>query len=248
MASNIPIHWTDWFYCVQLAIRYGFESTQFMQPLTESTQSERALKQSICYFLGLGVLKNNQKALDALQSVNSDSYSVSFDAENLNSYWISDFYYRGYWGALDLTETLKATEIRDYSEFLFQSNQFLPLLLFSYNNGIYSRRNWKRCADHAARNHCVDAHFLLAHYYSHRAHPKQHKMKRHLRIAADAGHFHAQYACRLVFGRETSVPNRARLEEVRRVRKEDKEGHRPGEKRIERNEEDSHKKRRAQAA
>ena len=73
-------------------------------------------------------------------------------------------------------------------------------------------------------------------------------MKRHLRIAADAGHSHAQYSCRLGFGREASVPNRVRLEQERRDKNEDKEGQRPLENHFERNEENSHKKRRHRAS
>ncbi len=248
MASNIPLNWYDWCLCLQVTIRYGFESTQFMQPLTESTNSDHAFKQSICHFLGLGVPKSNQKALDALQSVNSDSYSVFILAENLNSYWIYDFYCLGYSISLDRTENLKATWIRDYSDFLFQSNQFLPLLLVSYNPEIYSSRKWKRCALHAARNRCIDAHFLLAQYYSHRAHPKKHEMKQHLRIAADAGHSHAQYVSRVVWGREASVSRGVRLEEEKRGENQDRERHWPRGKHYKRNEEDARKKRRARSS
>ena len=237
MASNTHIDWDDWFRCMQLSIRYGFECTQFMQPLTESTQSEHALKESICHFLGLGVPK--RKALDALQAVNSDSYSVIFEPEYLYSFWISDFYYRRYWVGLDVTENLeenlKATGIRDYADFLFKSNQFLPMLLLSYKIQIYSSRKWKCCALHAPRNHCLDAHFLLANYYSNRDHPKEHEMKRHLRISADAGHSHAQYVNYLVFGKEASVSKGVKLEEERRDRNEDKEGPQPRKQHLERN-------------
>ena len=116
----------------------------------------------------------------------------------------------------DSTDIRISTAIRSYANFLFKSNQLLPFLLFSDGNEIYSRREWKRYLLHALRNLSVDADIYLAEYYLRDTHRNEHKMKRHLRIAAESGHSDAQTICRQLFGRRNSVSRGISLLEGKR--------------------------------
>ncbi len=120
---------------MQVAIKYGFEAPQLVQRLIKMKQAESAFQKSICHFFGLGVPKSNQKAVDAFRTLDSSSYSLMVEEEGMNH---SIFIHHIFFGiSLDFIDT---TAIRGYTDFLFKSNQFLPFLLLTFHNGIYSSR------------------------------------------------------------------------------------------------------------
>ena len=205
MACNEPMHWHKWIRWMQFAVQYSFQSPQLVQPLIESDKYERAFQQSICHFFGLGVPKNNQKAIDALQSFDSGAYHAHIDTRNLDRFFIRA--YNTSWFLGKLCSSVN----RKYADFLFKSSQFLPFLLFSCSSSIYSRREWKDCALHAVSSHCVDAHIFLAYHYAKSTDGEKRGIKRHLRIAADAGNPHAQLACRRLLGGRANFSKRLQV-------------------------------------
>ncbi len=245
--SNMDIDFYAWIVCLRVAIEYRFEAIPLVQPLIGTEQHLCAFQQSLCHFFELGVPKSNQKAIDALQGVDSNSYSVRIKDEGINHFRIS-FYdcYRndlGFYGWKPYP-----IAFRCYADFLFKSNQFLPFLLLSFHSIQYSSEKLKRYVLHAARKNCVDAHLFLAAYYSKYSRRNERGMKQHLRIAADAGNSHAQLVCRQMFGSKVSVFKELRQVSEEKDGSQEKDRHRPRAKHSKRNKLDSQKKRSVRAS
>ena len=126
--------------------------------------------------------ESNEKAIETLPKFDSGSYFVHSDGDNSTGVRI---------GLHDFGWFFPDDFLHEYPNFLFQSNQFLPFVIWSYYTDIFSPREWKRCALHAANKGCIDAHIFLAEYYSSSDHRNDREMKRHQRIAVDAKHSQA---------------------------------------------------------
>ena len=240
MASKMEMHVENWIYYAQFAIENKFESDYVGQPLIETDQYKIALQESICHFFGLGVPRSNAKAVDAVHPIDSSSYYVQIDDEDIHPFCIGGTIIP--WYTLRFYHIQKPSALRCYADFLFKKNQFLPFLLLSSGSVMYSSRKWEEYALHAASSHCVDAHIFLAEYYARNIHTSKRDMKQHLRIAADEGNGHAQFACRHLFGRNTSVSKKVRrVEETSDAnqRKQKDRGHRNHTERVK---EDSQRK------
>ncbi len=243
MASGVTMDWLHWFVFVRYQMAYSFESTELVQPVLCANQAEYALQQSVCHFFGLGVPKSNQKALDALQAFDFTSFGTGLEVAVSNllvTDWvpvvISRYLFRS-------TNQNYGKIFGNYADFLFNENQFLPFLLFSRSNATYSRRKFIRNALHLANSDCVDAHIFLAEHYSLNYSKNEREIKRHLRIAADAGHFDAQSAYRQLFGGRARAPKGVSLTEQREDGKQRGERNQSSAKTSETNKEDLHRKR-----
>ncbi len=235
--SSMATKWINQILLNYYPIGYNFEDGELEQHLITESQSLYALGQSYAYFFGAGRPMNDEKAIEALPSFDSGSYSVQFDAENSTSLDICLHHY-----GCDYRNEF----MHEYLDFLFESNQFLPFLIWSYYTDIYSPQHWKRRALHAANNRCVDAHIFLAEFYSSFDHRNEREMKNHLRIAADAGHSQAQSMCRQLFGKRTHVCKGVKRDERKLVDNQEKETHSPHSKQSEK--EGDTRKRRARRA
>ncbi len=241
MAGSIPLQRPYWDVYVKYAIEYGFQGNRSVQPMIGASQYESAFSQSLCYFFGVGVAKSNLKAVDALRSFDSASYEVSYDfisdRLHIKSCHFTLFYCKIF------------SSMREYLDFLFQGNQFLPFLTLSYGTQIYSPKEWERYAVGAANSHCVEAHvFLAVHYHSMDPHKNKREVKWHLQIAAGAGHSEAQSIYRQLFRETVSVSTRERLTEGRHCGIQEKGRHWPRAKQSEKNSENLRKNRVAQAS
>ena len=195
---------TDWIRYVQYSIAYGFESSQLVQPLIEVNQSDCALQQSVCYFFGIGVRKSNQKAVDVLRTYGSGSCSAEFKFDCLlDNFIIVDVDVLV--GSLHCGNRRYSIAIRNFTDFLWKENQILHFLLVLYATKIYSTQKWKRYARRTAASNCIDAHILLAEYYSWRGTRDERGLERHIRIAADAPRTEAQSICRRLYGHRANV-------------------------------------------
>ncbi len=233
MASNLPLDWHNCLRCMLFAIEHGQENTQLLQSFIEANQYAGAFQQSICHFLGFGVPKSSQAAIDAFQSFDSNFYFGYIDHDNLNRLSIMNAYWFWLYERLNNMGSLRITTIRNCLDFLFKSNQFLPFLILSFKNPIYSTKKWKRCALHAANNGCVDAHIFLAEYYANRDRPKECAMKLHLRIAGDAILVNARRVCRQLFEENGSVSKGVWIEEEKRSGNQSNQEYRSHEKQSE---------------
>ncbi len=233
------LQWEDSIRCDRYPMGHEFETGELEQYLIRASTPFSALMESMCYFIGVGSPQSRQKAADALPTFDSGSYTVSFDADNSNCFSIRPDCYRMIY---------KNSTWRSYLDFLFESNQYLLFLTLSYGNELYSSREWKQCALHAANNNSADAHFFLAEYYSSYDHRNSRKMQQHLRIAADDGHSKARTVCRRMFGRNENLSREVRLIEERRGGNLRKEGHGPSTKKSKSNRRESRKKRKTRAS
>ncbi len=235
--------WDHWIPCDYKSNEHSFESGEFEQQLIRTSQSMCALDRSFNHFFGLCARKSKRKAVEVLPKLNSGSYSVHFNADDSASFDIC-FHTRPHHYGWYYAEHL----MREYLDFLFESNQFLPFFIWSHDIDIYSRRQWKRFAVQAAKSHCVDAHIFLAHYYSSSNSRRENEMKRHLRIAADSGHSQARSICRQVFGKRVNLSKRIKLSEGKRDGSATKEKQQLRKKRSEKSEDTSPMKRTAPSA
>ncbi len=218
-------------------IDQNLENGKLKRHLIRASQSMCALNQSYRHFHGFDAPKSNRKAIEALPTFDSGSYSVHLDTGNSTSFDIC-FHIRPHFYGWHYPDDLMC----EYLDFLSESNQFLPFFIWSSDADIYSLRRWKRSALHAAKNCSVDAHIFLAEYYSCSDHRNEREMKRHLRIAADAGLSQAQSICRQLFGKNAKVCKGVKRVEKRRDDDPEKQTHIPRAKQS-KNEGDSRKKR-----
>ncbi len=217
MASDLHLQRGDWSQSDSSPTGDNHKNNELEQHLIAMSHCHSAVLRSLSHFFGVGPPKNSKKAVDALHLFDFKSYSVQVDACNSNCLYIRPHHYR--W-------EYRANVMRDYLDFLFESNQFLSFLTLSYNSDIYSSRQWKRYVLHAANNQCIDAHIFLAEYFSSFDHRNEREIQRHLRIAADAGHSQAQRLCRQLFGRKTNISKGVKLVDERCNGKLRKERHR----------------------
>ncbi len=224
MASGVPMNWWDWIIFVQFAIAYSFESTELVKPLLGAGQAEYALHQSVCHFFGLGAPKSNQEALDALQAYNFSSSGTGLEVfgSNLLSVHRVPFVFYDY-PRYSTNQDYKKVFCK-YADFLFKANQIVPFFLFSSSNPAYSRRKYIRKALHLANSDFVDAHIFLAEHYSRVHDSNDREMKRHLRIAADAGHSDAQSVYRQLFVGRARVSKGISLAEKRGMESREEKG------------------------
>ncbi len=208
MAGIKPLERPYWDVYVKYAVEYGFQGSRRVQPMIGASQYESAFSQSLSYFFAVGVTKSKSKAVDALRSFDSVSYEISYDVIS-NRLRMKSCHFTFFFCHI-------FSSIREYLDFLFQGNQFLPFLTLSYGTKIYSPEETERYALGAGNSHCIDAHvFLAAHYHSRDPHENKREVKRHLQIAAAAGHSEAQSIYRLLFRGTVSVSTRERLTEGR---------------------------------
>ncbi len=243
MGSTLTMDWWEWIQFVQCAIAYCFESTEFLKPLVGGSLAECAVQRSVCHFFGLGGPKSNQKALDALQTFDFSSSSTGL--ELVDSYYLRMHgvpYVLNHHEFL-CTNSQYKTGFRDYADFLFKAKQYLPFLLFAHENPLYSREKYRRKAFHLANSDCVDAHIFLAHHFANTDQRNERQMKRHLRIAAKAGHSDAQSICRQLFGGRAKASKGLKPVEEKQDGNQRREENRPPAKPSKKRKADSQKKR-----
>ncbi len=245
MGTGIAENLFEWFQLAQFALAHGLESTQSAQAFSGENQEGCELEKSICYFFGLGVPKSCEHALNALEKFDSAAMSMEFQVDIpdgphvMSDMPIFPFSY---------SNDSFMDNIRGYLDFLFAAKQFFPFLCISLNNKFYSSREWKGCVLRAAKENCAEAHIFLAHSYLSYTNRNESKMKRHLRIAADAGHADAQSLCRQLFAERASVSRG--VKQLEDERNHDQENERLGArvKRSKRKKRTSRKKRIGQAS
>ncbi len=178
--------------------------------LIDEIQSECVFQQSIYCFFGADAPKSNRIAIAALQLLEHASFYEDLMVDNRNE---SRMHRRYLWDHLQFNSVSNSytDAVRNYANFLFEENQFIPFLIFSYNNPIYSPKQWESYAHLLANGNCVEAHVFLAYHYSWDTNHCASKIKQHLRVAADAGHSDARSMYRRVFGENMSTPNGVRV-------------------------------------
>ncbi len=239
IAAGMTLQWDEKNLWDPYTIGYNFENAELEQHLISTSHSSCTFHQSLCHALGLRTPKSNQKAVEALQKFDFGSYSIHLDEDNSNCLYIRPHDAGWYYTSNIMSE---------YFEILFESNQFLHFFTLAYYADIYSPREWKRYALHAANKKCVDAHIFLAEYYSSFDHRNEWKMKLHLRIAADAGNSQAQSVCRHLFGKKSNVPKEVKHVDDRHDGTKGKDRHRARTRTPEKNGGDSRKKRAARVS
>ena len=235
--SRTAQEWIDTILWDYYPVDYNFEHGELEQQLIRTSQSMCGLDQSYDHFFGICARKSRRKAVEVLPSFDFNSYSVRFDGDEPNGFYIRFCIHPHHYSWIYEAECLPI-----YLDFLFESNQFLPFFIWVSDTDMFLSREWKRRALHAANNHCLDAHIFLADYYSSNDHRNEREMKRHLRFAADAGHSHARFICRHLFGRKANMTRKVQLLEEKRNRDKGKERHRSCTKHSKESEGDSHKK------
>ena len=108
------------------------------------------------------------------------------------------------------------TALRGYAKFLIKKRQFLPSLVFISHNRLDLLRTLKRYAFNAASNHCMDAHIIIAQFYSWNGRSNEREKKLHLQIAADGGHCVAQSIYRRRFGEQATMPKIVKVVQEKR--------------------------------
>ncbi len=225
MACTMYMSWAQWVRWVQFAISYSFESTELVQPLTNASEFVSAIQECVYFYFGESVL------------VPPGLYHVIIE---LSDHWYNKSDYNPSYFPI-------SNSLREYLYFLSKSNQFLPFFALAYSTQIFTPQKLKCYAVQAANSHCVDAHVFLAFYNSWKDHSNKHKAKRHLRIAADAGHSESQLLCRQLFGR-TNVPKAVKQVEQKCKNKDQKERDHSHAKKLEKNNADLRKKRRTRGS
>ena len=137
LACDMGLQWTAWVRCDHYPIGCELERGKLEHHFIRACAFRCAVDASYGYFLGISALKNHDKAIEALPKFDSGSYGLNFDAEGSHYLRLSSdhdgfYYYDNF--------------VREYLDFLFESNQFLPFFTLSFNTDFYSAGQWKHCA------------------------------------------------------------------------------------------------------